>query len=73
MIKQIKHFFGIYTKDEKFTNGYNAMIEAINSRDWNLVQDLYQTASTNAFDFDSFDKGLIKAYQDHHNEALEEY
>lgn len=33
MLKRIRHFLGIYTKDEKFTNGYNTMVEAIKDKD----------------------------------------
>lgn len=65
MLKRIRHFFGIYTKDEKFVNGYNAMVEAIKDKDWDLMRDLYFCAID--YDFDEFDKGLIKAYEDYHN------
>lgn len=68
MLKRIRHFFGIYTKAEKFTNGYNTMIDAIKNKDWDLMRDLYWSAVDNEFDFDDFDKGLIKAYEDYHNE-----
>lgn len=68
MLKRIRHFFSIYTKDEKFVNGYNAMVEAIKDKDWDLMRDLYFCAIDNDYDFDDFDKGLIKAYEDYHNE-----
>ena len=67
MLKQIRQFFGIYTKDEKFANGYNAMLEAIKNKDWDLMRELYFLASDNAFDFDDFDRGVIKAYEHFHN------
>ena len=67
MLKRIRHFLGIYTKQEKFVNGYNAMVEAIKDKDWDLMRDLYFCAIDNDYDFDKFDKGLIKAYEDYHN------
>lgn len=67
MLKRIRHFFGIYTKDEKFVNGYNAMVEAIKDKDWDLMRDLYFCAIGNDYDFDEFDKWVIKAYEDYHN------
>lgn len=67
MLKRIRHFFGIYTKDEKFANGYNTMVEAIKDKDWDLMRDLYFSSVDNEFDFDDFDKGIIKAYEDYHN------
>lgn len=68
MLKRIRHFFGIYTKDEKFTNGYNTMVEAIKDKDWDLMRDLYFSSVDNDFDFDDFDKGIIRAYEDYYNE-----
>ena len=67
MLKRIRHFFGIYMKDEKFVNGYNAMVKAIKNKDCDLMRDLYFCAIDNDYDFDEFDKGLIKAYEDYHN------
>ena len=32
-LKRIRHFFGIYTKEEKFFNGYNTMIWAIKNKE----------------------------------------
>lgn len=66
MLKRIRHFLGIYTKAEKFTNGYNTMLEAIKSRDFYLIQDLYYSAVDNEFDFDEFDRGIIQAYKEHY-------
>ena len=54
MLKRIRHFLGIYTKDEKFTNGYNTMVEAIKDKDWDLMRDLYFSSVDNDFDFDDF-------------------
>ncbi len=68
MLKRIRHFFGIYTKDEKFANGYNTMVEAIKDKDWDLMRDLYFSSVDNDFDFDDFDKGIIRAYEDYYNE-----
>lgn len=34
MWKRIRHFLGIYTKAEKFANGYNTVVDAINNKDW---------------------------------------
>lgn len=68
MLKRIRHFLGIYTKDEKFTNGYNTMVEAIKDKDWDLMRDLYFSSVDNDFDFDDFDKGIIRAYEDYYNE-----
>lgn len=67
MLKRIRHFFGIYTKDEKFVNGYNTMVDAIKNKEWDLMRDLYFCAIDNDYDFDEFDKRLIKAYEDYHN------
>ena len=68
MLKRIRHFFGIYTKDEKFTNGYNTMVDAIKNKEWDLMRDLYFSSVDNDFDFDDFDKGIIRAYEDYYNE-----
>ena len=70
MWKRIRHFFGIYTKEEKFTNGYNTMVDAIKNKDRDLMRDLYYSAVDNEFDFDDFDKGLIKAYEDYHTNDI---
>ena len=67
MLKRIRHFFGIYTKAEKFTNGYNVVVDAIKNKDWNLMRKLYCSAINNTFDFNDFDKGIIQAYIDWHN------
>lgn len=63
MLKRIRHFLGIYTKDEKFTNGYNTMVEAIKDKDWDLMRDFYFSSVDN-----DFDKGIIRAYEDYYNE-----
>lgn len=70
MLKQIRQFFGIYTKDEKFANGYNAMLEAIKNKDCYLMRELYSLAIDNVFDFDDFDRGIIKAYEHFHNKRI---
>ena len=70
MLKRIRHFFGIYTKDEKFFNGYNTMIKAIKDKDWDLVRELYYSAVDNDFDFNAFDKCIIRAYSDYHNSGV---
>ena len=70
MLKRIRHFLGIYTKQEKFVNGYNTMVDAINDKNWDLMRDLYFCAIDNDYDFDEFDKGLIKAYKDYHNNDM---
>lgn len=70
MLKRIRHFLGIYTKQEKFDNGYNAIVDAIKNKEWDLMRKLYYSASNNGFDFNEFDKGIIKAYKDWHNGNL---
>ena len=68
MLKRIRHFFGIYTKEEKFFNGYNTMIWAIKNKDWILMQNLYHSANVNNSDI--FSKGVIRAYNDYHSSGV---
>lgn len=70
MLKRIRHFFGIYTKNEKFFNGYNTMVKAIKDKDWDLVREFYYSAVDNNFDFNAFDKGIIRAYNDYHSSSV---
>ena len=70
MLKRIRHFLGIYSKQEKFANGYNTMVDAIKNKEWDLMRDLYFSAIDNDFDFDEFDKGIIQAYEDYHNNDM---
>lgn len=67
MFKAIRNFFHIRSKEEKYIDGYNAIVEAVKDKEWDLMRDLYYCAVDNDIDFDSFDKGIIRAYRDFHN------
>ena len=67
MLKFIRKLFNIRTKEEKYIDGYNAVVEAVNNKDYDLMRDYYWCAIDNDIDFDEVDKGIIKAYKDFHN------
>lgn len=67
MLNFIRKIFNIRSKEQKYIDGYNAVVEAVENKDYNLMRDYYWYAINNDIDFDEVDKGIIKAYKDFHN------
>ena len=67
MLNFIRKIFNIRSKEQKYIDGYNAVVEAVKDKEWDLMRDLYYCAVDNDIDFDSFDKGIIRAYNDFHS------
>lgn len=63
MFEFLRHFFGFYTKEERFIEGFNTMVDVIRDGDLQVIRDVYYAAVDN-IDFNEFDKGVIRAYDD---------